>query len=103
MIPALTLLLACQLAGEAVVRLLGWPVPGPVLGMALLLLILLGRDRMRPGAAPVADTALGQVTRVMLANLSCFSCRRASASCATRRPLRATDSGSRLRWSFPRC
>ncbi|PSC02432.1 CidA/LrgA family protein [Alsobacter soli] len=70
MIPALTLLLACQLAGEATVRLAGWPVPGPVLGMALLVAILLGRDRLRPGAAPVSDTPLGAVTRVMLANLS---------------------------------
>ena len=36
MLRAITLLLLFQLAGEALVRLLHWPVPGPVLGMALL-------------------------------------------------------------------
>ncbi|WIT14144.1 CidA/LrgA family protein [Paucibacter sediminis] len=30
------LLLACQLAGEAAVRALSWPVPGAVVGMLLL-------------------------------------------------------------------
>lgn len=33
---ALTILLACQLAGEVIVRAAGVPVPGPVLGMVLL-------------------------------------------------------------------
>jgi putative effector of murein hydrolase LrgA (UPF0299 family) len=33
-------LLTCQLAGEVVVRLLGLDVPGPVVGIALLLLAL---------------------------------------------------------------
>lgn len=33
----LTVIFGCQLAGELVVRLLGLPVPGPVLGMAILL------------------------------------------------------------------
>jgi len=37
MIHALTLILSCQLAGELAVRYLGLPVPGPVLGMLLLL------------------------------------------------------------------
>lgn len=36
MITALTALLAFQLAGELIVRLTGVPVPGPVLGMVLL-------------------------------------------------------------------
>lgn len=36
MIRALTLILLCQLAGEAATRATGLPVPGPVLGMALL-------------------------------------------------------------------
>jgi putative effector of murein hydrolase LrgA (UPF0299 family) len=40
MLAALTALLLCQLAGEAVVRLLDLPVPGPVLGLALLLGLL---------------------------------------------------------------
>lgn len=41
MIEALTLLLAFQLAGELLTALLGLPLPGPVLGMALLFMALL--------------------------------------------------------------
>lgn len=36
MIRALALILLCQLAGEVATRATGLPVPGPVLGMALL-------------------------------------------------------------------
>jgi holin-like protein len=38
MLHGLTLIFLCQLAGEALVRLLGLPVPGPVAGMVILLL-----------------------------------------------------------------
>lgn len=37
MIAALTILLSCQLAGEVLVRLTSLPVPGPVLGLVILL------------------------------------------------------------------
>ncbi len=37
MLHALTLILLCQLAGELGVRVLAMPVPGPVIGMLLLL------------------------------------------------------------------
>lgn len=43
MLASLTLLLVCQLIGEAGAKLLALPVPGPVLGMVLLLVILLAR------------------------------------------------------------
>ncbi|MBV8047351.1 MAG: CidA/LrgA family protein [Paludibacterium sp.] len=43
MLNALIWLLGCQLAGEAVARVLSLPVPGPVLGMLLLFLILCAR------------------------------------------------------------
>jgi putative effector of murein hydrolase LrgA (UPF0299 family) len=43
MLASLTWLLVCQLIGEAGAKLLGLPVPGPVLGMVLLLAILLAR------------------------------------------------------------
>ena len=43
MIKTLTLLLLYQLVGELLVRGLGLPIPGPVLGMALLFLTLLVR------------------------------------------------------------
>ncbi len=40
MLAALTALLLCQLVGETVVRLLDLPLPGPVLGLVLLLGLL---------------------------------------------------------------
>ena len=43
MIASLSLILLCQLAGEVIARGLGLPMPGPVLG--LMLLLLLARDR----------------------------------------------------------
>lgn len=35
-------LVACQFAGEIVTRVLGLPVPGPIVGMMLLLMALFG-------------------------------------------------------------
>lgn len=52
MIVALTIILLCQLLGEVIVHGLGWPLPGPVLGMVILLAVLGLRDRLqktRPG------------------------------------------------------
>ena len=46
MIPGAALILLCQLMGEALVHGTGWPLPGPVVGMILLLLLLLGNDLM---------------------------------------------------------
>ena len=40
MLTAIGVLLACQLAGEISAQLLAIPVPGPVIGMILLLLVL---------------------------------------------------------------
>jgi holin-like protein len=56
MLPALTALLLCQLIGEAAVRLVGLPVPGPVLGLVLLLATLALR-RGVPGS--LESTASG--------------------------------------------
>ncbi|GJD49031.1 Antiholin-like protein LrgA [Methylobacterium crusticola] len=71
MILSLTLLLLCQLAGEVVARGLALPLPGPVIGMALLLLILAARDR-RPGGLPqpLVDGTLERTGKGLLANLS---------------------------------
>lgn len=56
-INGITLLLIYQLAGEVSVRLLGLPVPGPVMGMILLFVTLLVRGRA--GASlDTASTAL---------------------------------------------
>jgi holin-like protein len=76
MIPALTLLLGCQLAGEAFARLFAVSVPGPVMGLALLFIGLQLRDRWRTRKQTVIDiaaldaTPLGLVAGVILANLS---------------------------------
>jgi holin-like protein len=43
MIGSMAALLLFQLAGEIIVRLTGAPLPGPVLGMILLFVALLGR------------------------------------------------------------
>lgn len=55
MIPALTLLLLCQLAGEVIARGLGLTVPGPVIGMGLIVALFLivpqAADAVRPAAA----------------------------------------------------
>ncbi len=58
MLPALTALLALQLLGEAVVRWLQWPLPGPVLGMAVLLALLALRPAWLAPLKPVANTLL---------------------------------------------
>ncbi len=58
MIPALATLLVFQLLGETAVRLSGAPVPGPVVGLALLLLALLLRPRSVEAIKPTAQGLL---------------------------------------------
>ena len=58
MVRALTLLFLCQLAGEVLVRGLGVVFPGPVLGMGLMFLGLLGFGRSWPALEAVADGLL---------------------------------------------
>ena len=59
MVAGLTWLLGCQLVGEVLVRATGAPVPGPVVGMVVLLAVLQVR-RPGDGAAVVraADALL---------------------------------------------
>ena len=70
MIAALTLLLGCQLAGEIFARGLGLPVPGPVLGLALLAAGLWWNAH-RTGAPPdaVEHMQLGRLALALIANL----------------------------------
>jgi holin-like protein len=71
MIASLGLILVCELIGEIVVRGLALPLPGPVIGMALLLLLLLARDRLALLArGPLQGEGVENVSRVLLANLS---------------------------------
>ena len=57
MIPALATLLVFQLVGEALVRTLAVPVPGPVVGMAGLLITLVYKPAwlaaLKPTTAPL--------------------------------------------------
>lgn len=59
MLPSLTVLLLCQLAGEVVARLLGLPLPGPVIGMVILFLGLLVRGRVPTGLDQAVKAILG--------------------------------------------
>ena len=58
MIPALASLLVFQLIGEALVRTFGLPMPGPVVGMALLLLALVVKPSLLAMIQPTAATLL---------------------------------------------
>lgn len=62
MIHALLVILLCQLAGEAAARGLSLPVPGPVLGMLLLLVLLASSARMVALVRPVAQGILGHLS-----------------------------------------
>lgn len=64
MLQALCLLLTCQLAGELITRGAGLPVPGPVAGLALLLIAFAVR--------PSLIEAIRPTVAVILANLSLF-------------------------------
>lgn len=62
MLIALTQLLMCQLIGEVLARAFELPIPGPVIGMGLLLLVLLRR--------PEAPKDLEQTAQGILSHLS---------------------------------
>jgi putative effector of murein hydrolase LrgA (UPF0299 family) len=71
MVASLSLILLCQLAGEVVVRGFALPMPGPVVGLVLLLGLLLARDRFAVLArGPLRQDGVEAVSRNMLAHLS---------------------------------
>lgn len=71
MIASLSLILACQLIGEVIVRGFALPMPGPVVGLMLLLVLLLARDRFAPLArGPLQGGGVETASRGLLANLS---------------------------------
>ncbi|MHC0051899.1 CidA/LrgA family protein [Actibacterium sp. D379-3] len=63
MILNLTILLIFQLAGEVTSRALGLPLPGPVVGMAFLLIFLMAAPRV---AARLHDTVQGLLSHLSL-------------------------------------
>ena len=70
MLKAFGILLACQLAGETLARALAVPMPGPVIGLIMLLMLLFAVERRHlVEAATVDETALGKVSNSLLAVL----------------------------------
>jgi len=70
MLKSLATLLVCQLMGEAVTRALALPLPGPVLGLLILLAALFTARRLRRVDASTVDaTPLGTVSNSLLAVL----------------------------------
>ena len=70
MIAAVAALLACQLAGEVLVRALVLPLPGPVAGMGLMFLFLVWRGRRGAAPAEAVPAEIGRVADALLGNLS---------------------------------
>jgi putative effector of murein hydrolase LrgA (UPF0299 family) len=71
MIASLSLILLCQLAGEVIVRGLGLPMPGPVIGLMFLLILLLARNRFAVLArGPLREDGVENASRGLLAHLS---------------------------------
>ena len=69
MIIGLTVILLCQLLGEVVARGVGWPLPGPVLGMLFLLVFLSLRDSVAKKVPELGKT-LDSTGKGLLAHLS---------------------------------
>lgn len=69
MIRALALLLVCQLAGEIFARALALPIPGPVIGLALLAAACTLYERAIGTPGAIETTDLGRVAAALLANL----------------------------------
>ena len=64
MLSSIAIILGYQVVGELISRLSGLPVPGPVIGMVLMLLSFLVKDNLINRVRPSAG--------VLLANLSLF-------------------------------
>jgi putative effector of murein hydrolase LrgA (UPF0299 family) len=70
MLKAFAILLTCQLVGEAITRGLVLPLPGPVLGLVILVAILFAAERWRlVDSATIDETLLGKVSNGLIATL----------------------------------
>ena len=58
----ITLLLACQLAGEVITRFTGLPIPGPVIGMMLLFVGLLIKGSVPDGLQQTSTGVLNHLS-----------------------------------------
>ena len=66
MLYALIIILGCQLIGEVVNRTTGLPLPGPVIGMALLLAGLITIAPLRALLRPTAQGILGNMSMLFV-------------------------------------
>src|SRR5580698_6114398 len=70
MLRAFAILLTCQLVGEAITRSLELPLPGPVLGLVILVAILFAGERWRlVDSSTIDETSLGTVSNGLIATL----------------------------------
>ncbi|WIW50562.1 CidA/LrgA family protein (plasmid) [Bradyrhizobium sp. 62B] len=69
MLASLGLILLCQLIGEAMTRGFALLLPGPIVGLLLLLILLLVRDRFAI-IAPLRNGCVETASRGLLNNLS---------------------------------
>ena len=70
MLRAFAILLACQLAGETIARALALPLPGPVIGLVILVMLLFAVERRHlVDSSTIDGTSLGKVSNGLLAVL----------------------------------
>ncbi|HAT86670.1 MAG TPA: CidA/LrgA family protein [Rhizobiales bacterium] len=62
----LTIIFGCQLAGEGLVTVFKLPIPGPVVGMALLFCGLMIKGGVPKELATVADTLLANLSLLFI-------------------------------------
>ncbi|MFT7309835.1 MAG: holin-like protein [Paracoccaceae bacterium] len=62
MIFALSIILACQLAGEGISRALDLPLPGPVIGMLVAIVIFAAVPKLFEAARPTATYLLSHLS-----------------------------------------
>ncbi|MCG5541773.1 MULTISPECIES: CidA/LrgA family protein [unclassified Halorhodospira] len=66
MLLGLTLLLGFQLLGEVIARLFGLPLPGPVIGLALLFATLIAVGRVPTGLRTAAEGLLRYLALLLI-------------------------------------
>lgn len=66
MLPSLTILLLCQLAGEVIARLFKLPIPGPVVGMMLLFAGLVIRRGIPENLEKTGTTLLSHLSLLFI-------------------------------------
>jgi putative effector of murein hydrolase LrgA (UPF0299 family) len=70
MLRAFAILLACQLAGETMARALALPMPGPVIGLVILVMLLFVVERRHlVDSSTIDGTWLGKISNGLLAVL----------------------------------